>query len=277
MTDKKKGVVVAKKDDVKAESATRKKPGSSHSSTKGVLMILTMVIIAFGITIYFYMKKQKLPSNIPADISNKSKPELGPSGSSNSKSEDPSLSASYNLGPEPPILSFAPDLSFIMDDSDSEENLSPYDQEAEKDTQAENTLQKDETILPNENPINSLSDYRIYVASANELIFKFLTEQNYSDQLEAIMTLKLPDPVEEVVLLMEQYLTLKKDEGTSIVVFPVGNKILEKFIKISKTTPEFYKQLELEHKIKENLYILKAYIDSPELQKYFVNKTYLSN
>lgn len=198
------------------------------------------------------------PEEVPEAKTEQSSNELEKKVDQGKDTEDQKPLNENDSDAKPVIVRFGPDLA-----PDSvEENLSPYDRYVED---------QDELDEPEKKSlIENLTDYRMYVANAGELIVRFLEHENYSEQLGKFKAAKLPDEITEIVKMMEEHLTLLDESLTPRQIFPVNSKSLEKLIKVTKTNDAFQKRLELESKITEKLKILTSYIYSPGLQEQFL-------
>lgn len=163
-----------------------------------------------------------------------------------------------NLTPE--IIRFGPDLV-----THALEDLSPYDLFAEGQADPCKYSSQARELL-----IENLNNYRLYISNTNELIIRFLRNENYNEQLAKLKLVKLPNEISEIVKMMEEHVALSDDTLTSKQIFPVNSTSLEKFIKVIKTNACFQRRSELEAKITKKLKIFTSYIYSSDLQEQFL-------
>jgi hypothetical protein len=176
------------------------------------------------------------------------------------------------------IVKFAPD-EVIEECSLDSKAENPYEKDVEPivsntENEAfhnEESAASHADVVSDSDLLNNLNDYRIYLANAQELVIKFYTDIDYSENLAIIKQLSLPQEVEEIISMLEAYnnmMRIPNDDSEKVLLF--NTDIFEKFIKIRKETPADNEKKKLRMTLENKIWLLSGYIFSPEMQEAFL-------
>lgn len=255
----------------KQEEKKNVRPRKSDNFARNFLLtLLGFFIIVVFISKYEEKKEMSLPS----------KDEQG-----NEKSEQDANNYVPNLGED--IMSFAPDEmateEVVTSSADSvkikeektktdTEHQSPYEQELDKEEKAKQQSLIDQQ-KSNDNFINKINSYRLFLQNANKLVAKFHKGESTANELIIFNSIQHPLKVDAVVTLINEYndFLLKTNHSSGDVVQnDFYQKILNKFVKIRKISEYEKTKKQLEEKISDILPIFVDYVYSQELLDNFV-------
>ena len=146
-----------------------------------------------------------------------------------------------------------------------EENLSFH----KHDLIHENTELFNKNILQKQ-----LTQYRLYLFNANELLTKFRNDEEFGAELAHFKLLTHPREINNILLNLQQYneiLAKIVTDKKEIQVKIFGITFTKKILKITKLQEVDYKQIELKKQISDKLFIFINYIYALELQNRFIN------
>jgi hypothetical protein len=245
-------------------------PPSNRNFARNFALILGFILIAIVFLLKYnpqlldgFFKQKSLPVTQPVEQIDKDK----------SASEE-----SYSVGPEPPLLSFAPEGSeVILDDEDSatEEDVEsqeqhPYEIEVERDEFAEQNADSSEKQAK---LVSVLNNYRLFLANADELIAKFRQDKVFYNELIVFNSSTHPERIKNILFLLEDYnkmLSNMECVATDKFVKFFSSKPWNKFIKITKICKGSEDRKQLKDEINKNLDVFINYIYSLELQESFI-------
>lgn len=172
----------------------------------------------------------------------------------------------YSVGPEPPLLSFAPDEEELVEEE--LELYDPYEEQEDNRNELEKSRFLGKTLL-----IKDLNSYRLFLENVSKLLTKFEADQDYTIELEKLEKVKLPANIEKIITQLKLYNKQTANDSSIISeIEPFDSKLLAKFIKIKKLPSSIKEQKQLRNKIREQLPLFTKYIYSSELQEIFMNK-----
>ena len=245
-------------------------PKSNSNFFRNFALILGGVLVVFGFWVKYnpqlldgFFKQKSLSIKQTVEQMDKDK----------SASEE-----NYSVGPEPPLLSFAPEGSEVVlgeeeletSEDDVLEAQHPYEIEVERDKFAEQNARSAEKQAK---LVSVLNNYRLFLANADELVAKFRQDKGFYNELRVFNSIIHPDMIKNTLSLLEDYnkmLSNMECAATDKFVDIFSSKPWNKFIKITKICKASEEREQLKDEINKNLAVFINYIYSPELQESFI-------
>lgn len=176
----------------------------------------------------------------------------------------------YSVGPEPPLLSFAPSQAGDLDDDDLIV-LTPYEIDLETSAFKEN---KYAPAIPKQVVLRAVAKYRVFLATGRNMVSKFERAQTYNAELAYLLSASHGNSLMKAWLAkFERYnelLNNAKIEPYKKVDLGLG--FLDKFIKIKEANEDYTPVLQLKQEIEKLLPQFNEYLYSDEMQAEFFGK-----
>ncbi len=149
---------------------------------------------------------------------------------------------------------------------------SPYEQELDKEEKIKQQSLIDQQ-KSNDNFINKINSYRLFLQNANKLVEKFYKGESSANELIIFNSMQHPAQVDAILIFINEYNdSLGKTDSSNgdVIQNNFYQKILNKFIKIRKISEYEKAKKQLEEKISDILPIFVDYVYSQELLDNFV-------
>ncbi|MDC0865266.1 hypothetical protein OAP56_04900, partial [Rickettsiaceae bacterium] len=119
---------------------------------------------------------------------------------------------------------------------------------------------------------SNFTEYRLYLANAHKLISKFKSGKNYATELDVLKKQTFPAHIDEIISMLEQYNKVLTDSSSiKADIKPLNSSVLAKFVKMTRTSEDVYKEHKLKDEIMKRLTIFMDYMFSSDLQENFIN------
>ena len=117
-----------------------------------------------------------------------------------------------------------------------------------------------------------LKSYRDFLLNINILVSNFFRDKEYTDQLNKIKNVKLPENIEPIFNSLNEYNEkfLISPNYQPKRIFPINSKLIEKFLKIEQESPSAKEKKDLKAYIVQNLDNFISFFYSDKLQQEFI-------
>lgn len=255
----------------KHEEKKKIKPKKSDNFARNFLLtFLGFVIIVLLISQYAEKKTITLP---PQEVKDGTKSEQNVNDYVPSLGEDIMSFAPDEMAVEGAVISSSNNTKISEDTKKTDtEHQSPYEQELDKEEKIkqQNLINQQKS---NDNFINKINSYRLFLQNANKLVAKFHQGESSANELIIFNSVAHPAKVDAVLVLINEYndsLSKTDHSNADEIQNNFYQKLLNRFVKIRKISEYEKAKKQLEEKISDILPVFIDYVYSQELLDNFV-------